>query len=392
MMRKILYVITSKNNMGDLALCLSWIKDLGREAYRFGFVLDAELISYINQQDSYFTFEKGKNVKESILEAVDKFSAEVIIFATNSFWNLPGHKGCKFGKFILDQGDVSIPVLSFDPFEMGFNHILPQSGDIIPFSAVPNWVYALRYMSIPPLAANARHFYTESVYNKSTLIDPAKAILKWKGKAGKKTIFYPLSKDRFYFIQAHYPKYFTYLATIFNDLVADNVQILTILPENIHEFQELSNVIILPAIPYDDFLSLINASDLYLTDSFISCIVEAIQLETPSLLLMNSEKNSSQFENPFFTGNIFPFWVWPYGMYSVCMQFESLFEIEQCYTKVEILNRTEVLYSIRNLLYSVDRRNDLISSCSKWKIKRKENLPSPSLVVESIFKIQSEDK
>jgi hypothetical protein len=385
MKRKILYVITSKNNMGDLALCLNWIRDLGRDAYSFGFVLEQDLIPYVSQLDACFPFEKNINVKETILQAVAEFSADALIFATNSFWNLPAHKGCKFGKFILDQGDVAIPVLSFDPFETGFNHIMPQSGHIIPFSAVPDWVYALRYMSIPPLSANARHFYSESIYNKSTLINPFEAILKWKGKTGMKSIFYPLSKDRFNFIKEHYPKYFAYLASIFSDLAEDNVQIFTILPESIPEFRDLDNVIVLPAIAYDDFLSLINASDLYLTDSYISCIVEAIQLETPSLLLMSSVKNISSSETPFFAGKVFPFWVWPYGMYNVCIEFERLFGLVDCYKKAEILNRAEVLHSIRELLFSEDKKKELINNCQKWKIERKKSLPAPSFVVENMF-------
>jgi hypothetical protein len=209
--------------------------------------------------------------------------------------------------------------------------------------------------------------------------------MKWKGKTGMKTIFYPLSKDRFNFIETHYPKYLAYLATIFSDLAADNVQILTILPGNIRELQNLSNIINLPALPYDDFLSLINASDLYLTDSFISCIVEAIQLETPALLLINS-KTTSLPGNSFFTGQVFPFWVWPYGMDSVCMELERLFELEQCYIKNEMLNKTEVLSSIRELLFSKERKNELISKCRKWKSKRKENLATPTTVLNKILK------
>lgn len=385
MNKKILFVVTSKNNMGDLALCLNWVMDLGRKDYSFGFVFDAEFIKYVNQEDSYYLFERSKNIKQTILDAVVQFSADAIIFATNSFWNLPGYIGCKFGEFVLDEDDVTIPVMSFDPFERGFDHIMPQSGSVISFSAVPSWIYALRYLSIEQLSSNARHFYSESVYNKSTLMDPDQTILKWKGKAGVKTIFYPLSKDRFNSIEVLYPDYFKYLATIFYNLAADNVQIITIIPRKIPEWQSLSNVIILPAISYHDFLSLVNASDLYLTDSYISCIVESIKLETPALLLMNSKETHSASDDSFLKGKVFPFWVWPYGMQRVCMQLESLFELKECYAKAEILNRNEVLQSIRNLLFNKQQQLDIISSCRKWKNKRKDTLPSPKAIVENIL-------
>lgn len=385
MKKKILYIVTSKTNMGDLALCLSWIRDLGRKNYSYSFVLDPDLVPYISSLDSYLTFDKDRDIRKTILEAVDQFAAEAIIFATNSFWNLPGHNSCQFGKFVLNKEDVSIPVFSFDPFESGFNHIMPQSGHIIPFSAVPDWVYALRYMSIPPLTANARHFFAESVYNKSTLIDPARVISKWEGKTDMKTIFYPLSKDRFYFIQQHYPNYFGYLGEIFSELAADRIQVLTILPEKIPEFEALENVIILPPIPYEDFLSLINASDLYLTDSFISCIVESIQLETPAMLLMNSGKNNALLSGSFFKGGAFPFWVWPYGMYQVCIAFEELFELGHCYGKAEILDKAEVLSSIRKMLFSEQKRAEVIDNCRQWKSERKKNLPTPAMVLDDVF-------
>lgn len=385
MKKNILFVVTSKNNMGDLALCLNWIMDLGRKDYSFGFVFDAEFIQYVHEEDSYFIFERGKKVKQTILEAVTQFSASAIIFATNSFWNLPGFTGCKFGEFVLNENDVTIPVMSFDPFETGFDHIMPQSGHVISFSAVPNWVYALRYMSIKQRSVNAHHFYSESVYNKSALMDPVQTISKWKGRAGMKTIFYPLSKDRFNSIAMLYPDYFKYLATIFNDLAADNVQIITILAGEVEEWQSLNNVIILPTVSYHDFLSLVSSSDLYLTDSYISCVVDAIQLETPALLLMNSEETSSSPESFFLRGKVFPFWVWPYGMRNVCMALERLFGVKECYAKAEILDRNEILYSIRELLFNNEKQNQLIDSCREWKNKRKANLPAPKYVIKNVM-------
>lgn len=371
--------------MGDLALCLNWIMELGREDYYIGFVFDPEFIKYIDAEDSYYTFEPGIDVKQTIQDAVNQFSADAIIFATNSFWNLPGYTGCRFGQFILNKGDMTIPVMSFDPFERGFTHVIAQSEGVISFSAVPGWVYALRYMSIYPRSFNAHHFYSESVYNKLTLTGAAETLSKWNGKVAAKTIFYPLSRDRFNSITQLYPDYFKYLAKIFADLAADDVQIFTILPRKIKEWQGLNNVTILPAVSYHDFLSLISSSDLYLTDSYISCIVDAIQLETPALLLMNSQETHS--ERSFFRDEIFPFWVWPYGMEQVCRQLETVFELKGCYSKAEILDRGDVLRSIRDLLFNKQRRDELQENCRNWKDKRKQALPRPKAIIEKIFEI-----
>ncbi len=133
--------------MGDLALCQEWIEELDRDIYNFGYVLDPGLEEFIHPKDKRFLFSKNITIKSSILSAIEVFKAEALIFATNAFWNLPDYDGVKFGEFILKETDVNIPVFSFDPFEIGFTHSMPQTGTKIEFSEVPSWVYALRNMS-----------------------------------------------------------------------------------------------------------------------------------------------------------------------------------------------------------------------------------------------------
>jgi hypothetical protein len=40
-MRRLMFVVTTEENMGDLALCQEWIGDLGRSHHRFAFVIAA---------------------------------------------------------------------------------------------------------------------------------------------------------------------------------------------------------------------------------------------------------------------------------------------------------------------------------------------------------------
>jgi hypothetical protein len=385
MIKKILFVITSDSNMGDLALCQDWIEDLGRDDYCFSFTAAENMASYIDSRDHCFVYQTDYSVKQTILDAVDAFTPDGIIFATNAFWNLSGYQGCKFGEFILQEGDVKVPVFSFDPFETGFTHIMPQTGAAIPFAAVPGWVYALRYMSAEKATPNALHFYSGKIFEKSALTDRAKIIEQWNGDPGKKTIFFPMSKDRFYFIRENYPAYFAYLAEIFTGLPPGRVQVFTILPEEVPEFKSLPHVISLSLLPYNDFLSLVSAADLYLTDSFISCIVTAFHLETPALLLINSEKSKPLSEHSFLENKFFPFWVFPYGMDKICAGLEKLFEAEGCYSKVEVLDKEEVLRSINDLLSPGGPGEQQVSACRQWKKKRRDKLPGPHEIINRVL-------
>lgn len=375
--------------MGDLALCQDWIGDLGRDDYCFSFAATASMVSYIDARDHCFIFQKEYDVKQTILDAVASFAPHAVIFATNAFWNLSGYQGCRFGEFILQKGDVKVPVLSFDPFETGFTHILPQTGEAIPFSAVPDWVYALRYMSTEKASSNALHFYSERIFETSALADRSTIIAQWNGEPGKKTIFFPMSRDRFYFIRRHYPAYFSYLAEIFTELQRDEVQVFTIFPETVPEFERLPHVISLSLLPYHHFLSLVSAADLYLTDSFVSCIVTAFHLETPALVLINSEKSRSLPDHHFLENKFFPFWVFPYGMEKICAALEKLFEAEDCYGKAEILNKEEVIRSVRDLLEPYGPAAQQIEACREWKNKRRNSLPGPREIMDRILHTES---
>lgn len=371
--------------MGDLALCQDWIEDLGREHYRFSFAATSSMVAYIDKSDPCFIFQKDYPVKQTILDAVASFTPDALIFATNAFWNLSGYPGCKFGEFILQPGDVSVPVFSFDPFETGFTHILPQTGEAIPFAAVPDWVYALRYMSVEKATPNALHFYSERIFETSALTDRSTVIKKWNGDPGRKTIFFPMSKDRFYFIREHYPGYFSYLAELFAALPPNEVQVFTIFPEEVPAFHSLPHVIPLSLLPYHDFLSLVSAADLYLTDSFISCIVTAFHLETPALVLINSEESEPLAAGSFLANKFFPFWVFPYGMDKTCARLEKLFEAEDCYGKVEMLDKEAVISATNRLLQPGGVAQQQVEACRKWKQKRREQLPGPHAIMEHIL-------
>lgn len=385
MKKKILFVLTSETNLGDLALCQDWIEELGREDFHFAFACSPAMNTFIDSNDEISNFEPEQPIKKTILDTYRQFSPHLIIFATNAFWNLTGYEGCRFGEFILQEGDVDVPVLSFDPFEIGFQYTLPQTGDVIPFSAVPGWVYALRYLSTKPLSPNARHFYSRKIFDKHASVDKKETIEKWNGNPDKRSIFFPMSKDRYNFIRNNYPRYYSYLSGIFAALDHQQVQIFTVFPENVPEFEQLSNIIQLPLVPYNDFLSLISASDLYLTDSFVSCIVTAFNLEVPALVLINSAEHEKPAVRTFLEDDFFPFWVFPYGMAAICQQLESLFELEHCYAKAEIFNKQQVITSINQLLLPQGAAGEIVKACREWKRKRRDSLATPLQIINGIL-------
>jgi hypothetical protein len=84
-MRRLMFVITTKENMGDLALCQEWIGDLGRDEYRYAFVLTGNLARFVEQQDQCFLFRPLVDVVDTIAEAAAHFRPTAVIMASNSF-------------------------------------------------------------------------------------------------------------------------------------------------------------------------------------------------------------------------------------------------------------------------------------------------------------------
>jgi Family of unknown function (DUF6365) len=382
--RKLLFVVTTSSNMGDLALCQGWIRDIGREDFRYGFVLDARLAPFLDERDERFFFAPRVHVKEAILAAADRFAADAIVFASNSFWNLPGQAGARFGSFPLAAGDTPVPLLSFDPFELGFEMRLPGSDEAKTFAPVPEWVWALRYMSRVPDAPNARHFCASRIFDVARRRRRSETLARWGGDPAKKTVVFPVSKNRFDYIREHYPGYYPHLATLFARRPWDRTQLFVLSPSPIEEFAALVHVVHVPPVPYEEFLALVGAADLYLTDSLISCIVDAFHLATPALLLANSEKGQGLQRGSFLDGRFFPYRVFPYGMSEICETLERRFEIAGCFEVAEVLNAAEIGGKLETLLYDADTRERTAARCRRWRRDR-QALPAPREIVESLL-------
>ncbi|HEV7684322.1 MAG TPA: DUF6365 family protein [Pyrinomonadaceae bacterium] len=382
-MRKLLFVITTNANMGDLALCQEWIADLGREECSFAFVLSSDLLLFLDSRDERFLFDPGVHVKRTILAAAKNFRPDFVIFASNSFWNLKNQKGALFGDFPLSPGDLDVPVLSFDPFEIAFENVTPFSGTRTKFAGVPEWVWALRYMSRSSAEPNARHFCTKRVFQAASTLPKRAIVSQWGGDPDRKTILFPISKNRLEFIRTTYPGYYPHLAALFSTAPCQQAQFFVLSPERVTEFDGLSNVIHLPLVKFEDFLALVSAADIYLTDSFISCVVNAFHLQTPSLVLANSEQSLPLQRGTFLEGRFFPFRVFPYGLVEPCNFLEEKFELSGCYKPVEVLHLAAFARAVQDLLFDEGTVTSLAENCRKWKTDRMA-LPSPGDLIAEI--------
>jgi hypothetical protein len=383
--QRVMFVVTTSTNMGDIALCQEWIADIGREDTRYAFVISPDLAPFIDPSDACYRFSREIHVKHTILEAAASFHPDAVIFATNSFWNMPGQEGAEYGRFALEPDDIEVPVLSFDPLEIGFVHKMPQSGNTVSFEPVPGWVGALRYMSRSSPEPNALHYRSTKVFDAVRSADREAALVELGLglDQDRPTVLFPISRDRFAFIEQHYPRYYPHLARLLSAPSCLQAQFVVVAPDTIAAFQELPNVVQIGPQPFDRFLALIAASSLYLTDSLISCMVDAIHMEVPTLLLANTGESSSESRDSFLGDAFFSYRVFPYGMSEICRTLISRFEIQDCFTEVEVLDPQAFADAVAALLFGT-LGPQISEGCRRWKGARR-NLPSPKDTLQSVL-------
>ncbi|HEV7428955.1 MAG TPA: DUF6365 family protein [Thermoanaerobaculia bacterium] len=383
-MPRALFVVTTEENMGDLALCEEWMGDLS-DGFTFAFVLCRNLAKYVSDRYRCYTFQADVDVADTIRRAVRDFAPDAVIFASNSFWNIRGQKGATFGRFPLEAIEGTIPVLSFDPFESGFRTRLGLSEKYVEFPSIPKEVWRLRYMSRASGDPMARHFCTRAPYDRARAA-PRERVLEAHGAdPGKKTVVLPVSLNRLNSILAAYPRYYVHLARLFAMRELRDVQFLVIRPRPIPGLGHAPNVIDIPLVPFEEFLEIIAASDVYLTDSLISCMVSAIHLGVPTVLLSNSGQSQHLESGSFLDGNSFPYKVFPYGFADVCDTLVNRFEIRGCFEEVEVLDARAFVSAMCGLLFDQEIRGAATARCHEWK-KARMVLPSPRQTLEAILR------
>lgn len=382
---RILFVVTTQENMGDLALCQEWIGDLGRDEHRFAFVITENHGPFIDPRDERYAFSSEVDVADTVVDAARRFRADAIVMASNSFWSIRGQRGAAFGRFPEKLFDLGVPLLSFDPFEIGFRTYVSHADQAIEFPAIPDGVWKLRYMSRASDDAMARHFCTRAVYDAARDADRAAILRRYGADPARKAVVFPVSANRFKAITRSFRRYYLHLARLFSMPPLRDAQFLVVTPHRVPGLQHAPNVIHVPHLQFGDFLRLLAACDLYLTDSLISCMVSALHLARPVALLANSERSAHLARGTFLDGpRFFPFKVFPYGFTEVCDALVDRFEIGGCFVEAEVLDPAHVVETIGGVLFEEQQYARIAARCMSWKEARL-TLPSPKQTLESVL-------
>jgi len=382
--RGVLFVITTRQNMGDLALCQEWIGDLGRDDYRFGFVVSDGLVPFIDPADAVYPFDPAVDVAETIVAAAARFGPDAVIVASNSFWSIPGQRGAVFGRFPSELYSLGVPLLSFDPFEIGFRTYVPHANQVCEFPPIPPAVWRLRYMSRRSSEPNALHFCTSAVFARARSAPREDVLLRWGLDPAKRTVIFPVSRNRFRSIYKDFPLYYLHLAKLFSCAELADVQFAVVAPAKLPGLRHAPNVVTLPHLPFDEFLSLVAASDIYLSDSLISCMVNAFHLAVPVLLMVNSAASAPLAPGTFLDGRFFPFKIFPYGFTEVCDELVERFDIAGCFVEAEVLDVAAFGAKLGRLLSDDAAYRAVADRARAWKDAR-SSLASPRETLERVF-------
>jgi hypothetical protein len=382
--RRVLFVVTTRDNMGDLALCQEWIGDLGRERYRFAFLISENHRAFIDPADDVFLFRPLVDVGETIAATAARFRPDAVILASNSFWSMPGQRGAVFGRFPEELYRLGVPLLSFDPFEIDFSTTVPYAKKTLAFPPVPPSVWRLQYMSRFSDEPNALHFCTRGVFERARAAHRDDVLRRWGADPAKRTVIFPVSTNRFRSILEAFPLYYLHLAKLFSCESLEDAQFLVVTPSPIPGLRHARNVTFIPHVPFDDFLQLVAASDVYLSDSLISCMVNAFHLAVPVLLLANSAAAAPLARGTFLDPTFFPYKVFPYGFTEVCDRLIERFEIEGCFVEAEVLDVNAFGTTLGTLLYDDASYRAVADRCRAWKAARLA-LPGPRVLLEAVL-------
>jgi hypothetical protein len=304
--------------------------------------------------------------------------------ASNSFWSMRYQRGATFGRFPEQLFGLGVPLLSFDPFEMAVRTRVPITGAEFEFPAVPPSVWRLRYMSRASSEFNARHFCTRNVFSRARLQPRDQVLCKWGADPRKPTVIFPVSENRFKSILDSYRHYYLHLARLFSLPRFADVQFIVVSPGAIPGLRHAANVVHVPLVPFDEFLALVAASDLYLSDSLMSCMVNAFHLAVPVVLLVNSEASEPLAPGTFLHNRFFPYKLFPLGFSDVYEKLVARFEIEGCFREAEVLDTNDFQQTLEQMLFDADAYRAVRERCSAWK-RARLSLPAPTAILDEIL-------
>ncbi len=404
-MVKLLFVITTNSNLGDLAFCLEWVTELKREDYRHAFVIDRSMQKFVNKEDTLFFFESHLHIKDTILKAVSEFKANIIMFASNSYWNIAGQEGAVRGIWYEEILSLDIPILSFDPME-GLSVLYIHLWDIqIDFPPVPENVWCIRPSPNTPDAPKTRHFRILKRFEQIPENRKGKILRNVHKNLNKKTVFFPIAKNCYYDCRKIFYDYYSHIAVLLKSCENLDIQFLVLAPEEIEEFKPCNNVIQIGNQPYERFIDILKSSDIYLTDCGIAnSFFHAMSSSIPSIVLSNSydsldnlpgihettmkySQGEKSEKRSFIFDGLYPFKIFPYGMVELFKHDEKRCHIKGCYRNVEVLEVNDFANAIESLLFDKSTRESLMHKCSELKSLFMKS-QSPASIIKEVLSYQ----
>lgn len=423
-MHRVLFIITSDSNMGDLALCSFWSRSLGRERYTFIYLLPQLVSKFVDPVDVFVHYQPKQHVRDAISGAVKRFLPDVVIYATNSFWSIEGQAGAEFGQFVPLPDDCTIPVCSFDPICGQYGEQSPLLESEVVFEGVPDNVISLRFTPKKQHADGVRHFHFPHVFEQPDRLI-RQQFLESLGLDGlKQLVLFPMSANRTSTIRGIYYDYYWYLAHLLGKCDPTRIQFVVLSPIQIREFDALSNVTQVPLVNPEAFCNLVQYSNLFLTDSAFSTLMLACWSGVPAVHLQNSYEKIDDtgislskghlryrlrrawacfanksiytlsafgkhlFSIPpgksFWQDDIYRFQVFPFGFFDLCTTLESRYGYASCVTAMEIFDDNEFAATIEGILFSESRRQSFENASRQYRAECRE-LPTPADIMNELL-------
>jgi len=425
--RRLLYVLTSNGNMGDLALCADWAAAFAAQGARCAFAYPPQARKYLPPSvEAHFPFEPAHSVWATIAQAAEAYRPAAIIFATGTFWSIPGQPGAEWGHFDDSLTRLGIPLLSFDPMEGRYDCHIHITNSRVCFPPVPPEMWALRYMSPPgPLPHRAWRFRLTTV---TPAVPDAGEIAARKRALGlhpnKPVIMYCVSGNRLAAVRALYFDYFHYLARLLEPLLNDGAQLLLVGAQKLHPLDRLPNIVLHPACDPGAFFTLLNLAHVFLTDSLVSSLAYACFAGIPSVLLGNTLASPDDVSadvrstmspapaaraaailrhialkalavprvyrgplpgaNSILARGVFPWIVFPYGLNEMRRQADETYGMASCYREAPFFDPETARHTIAEVIAEGNARSHLLESCQAWA-RIRAGYPAPPEVLEDIL-------
>lgn len=305
MMKKILFVVTSNQHMGDLAFCHEWIEELGNTNFQFAFLIDRSLKKFIHHCEQFFYYDPANDVRDEVFRSTQNFSPDIVIYASGNGWDLKGHKGGDSHEMLNeDIINTDIPLLAYDTKE-GYQKTFLEKYKNHPFFGNKNirspkiskYFISLRNSPINRQTTKVKYYKIEKRFIKLERKEKDKILSSFGINKDIKTVLFSIAKGNYTVISKLFYDYYDHLAGLFRSCDSLPVKFVVVTAERLESFDLCRNVIQIEPLDYDQYLSLLKSSDLLLSDTIWSTsglLAACAGISTALLCNSQNHKNNNE--------------------------------------------------------------------------------------------------